>query len=269
MRLNRLSLLGFLSLFALLLAACSSATPTPAPISEPDVEEPEPVEDLAGGEDPFVIVNDQDAGDGTVVIEDVHATEPGWIVIHLNQDGAPGAVIGFAPVEAGENHDVVVEIDLDQAAPGLFAMLHLDAGNLGTYEFPGDDVPVFLGEDIVNVPFTVTGVEMAVVEGDEQMDEVEDGGVMVVDNVFEAKSITVPLGTTITWTASANLPHTVTSDDEFFDSGTMRDGDVFTFTFDETGEFPYYCTFHGGPGGQGMAGTIIVADVGEDEINYK
>ena len=90
------------------------------------------------------------------------------------------------------------------------------------------------------------------------MDEVGDGGVMVVDSTFQEKSITVPLGTTIIWTASANLPHTATSDDNIFDSGTMRDGDVFTFTFEEAGEFPYYCTFHGGPGGQGMAGTIIV-----------
>ncbi len=258
MKFNRYLLLSSLALFTLVAAACSSATPTPAPTSEPVVEEPELVEEPAGDEDPVVIVNDQDASDGTVVIEDVHATEPGWIVIHLNQDGAPGPVIGFAPVEAGENHDVVVEIDLDQADPKLCAMLHLDAGNHGEYEFPGDDVPIFLGEDIVNVPFSVTGVEMAVVEGDEQMDEVGDGGVMVVDSTFQEKSITVPLGTTIIWTASANLPHTATSDDNIFDSGTMRDGDVFTFTFEEAGEFPYYCTFHGGPGGQGMAGTIIV-----------
>jgi plastocyanin len=254
MRLNRLSLFGFLSLFALLLAACSSATPTPAPTSEPDVEAPEPVEEPAGGEDPFVFVNDQDASDGTVVIEDVHATEPGWIVIHINQDGAPGAVIGFAPVEAGENHDVVVEIDLDQAAPGLFAMLHLDGGTHGEYEFPGEDAPVFIEDDIVNVPFSVTGVELA---ADEDTD-IEGEDVLVVDSAFQAKSITVPVGTTLVWTASANLPHTATSDDNIFDSGTLRDGDVFTFTFEEAGEFPYFCTFHGGPGGQGMAGTIIV-----------
>ena len=70
------------------------------------------------------------------------------------------------------------------------------------------------------------------------MDEVGDGGVMVVDSTFQEKSITVPLGTTIIWTASANLPHTATSDDNIFDSGTMRDGDVFTFTFEEAGLGP-------------------------------
>lgn len=254
MKFNRYLLLSSLALFTLLLAACSSATATPAPTAGPMVEQPESVEEPAGGEDPFVIVNDQDASDGTVVIEDIHATNSGWIVIHINQDGAPGAVIGFAPVEAGENHDVLVEIDHDQAAPELFAMLHLDGGTHGEYEFPGDDVPVFVGEEIVNVPFSVTGVELA---ADEDT-TIEGEDVLVVDSAFQAKSITVPVGTTIIWTSSANLPHTATSDGNIFDSGTMRDGDVFTFTFEEAGEFPYYCRFHGGPGGQGMAGTIIV-----------
>ena len=251
MKFNRYLLLSSLALFTLISAACSSATATPAPTAEPVVDEPEVSESS-------VIVEDQDASAGSVIIEDVHAAQAGWIVIHINQDGAPGPIVGFTPVKAGENHDVEVEIDLAQATEDLFAMLHTDAGVLGEYEFPGDDIPVFVGEEIVNEPFTVTGVEMAVAEGDEEKNEVVDEGVMVVDSVFEAESITVPLGTSITWTASANLPHTVTSDDGIFDSGTMRDGDVFTITFTEAGTFAYYCKFHGGPGGQGMAGAIIV-----------
>ena len=35
-------------------------------------------------------------------------------------------------------------------------MLHLDAGTEGEYEFPGDDVPVFVDDVIVNVPFQAT-----------------------------------------------------------------------------------------------------------------
>jgi plastocyanin len=251
MKFNRYLLLSSLALFTLIAAACSSATATPAPTAEPVIDEPEVSESS-------VIVEDQDASAGSVIIEDVHAAQAGWIVIHINQDGAPGPIVGFSPVKDGENHDVEVEIDLAQATEDLFAMLHIDVGVLGEYEFPGDDIPVFVGEEIVNEPFTVTGVEMAVAEGDEEKNEVVDEGVMVVDSAFQAKSITVPLGTTITWTASANLPHTVTSDDGIFDSGTMRDGDVFTFTFTEAGTFAYYCKFHGGPGGQGMAGAIIV-----------
>ena len=40
------------------------------------------------------------------------------------------------------NSNVVVEIDAEAATPILHAMLHVDEGEVGTYEFPGPDVPV-------------------------------------------------------------------------------------------------------------------------------
>ena len=33
-------------------------------------------------------------------------------------------------------------------------------------------------------------------------------------------------------------------------------------TFDAAGTFRYYCDFHGAPGGQGMAGKIVVLEAG-------
>ena len=82
----------------------------------------------------------------------------------------------------------------------------------------------------------------------------------VVDSTYIEKEISVPVGTTITWIADATLPHTVTSDDDLFNSGTMGDGDTFSFTFTEPGTYAYYCRFHGGPGGRGMAGVITVTE---------
>ena len=38
----------------------------------------------------------------------------------------------------------------------------------------------------------------------------------------------------------------------------MSQGDVYSFTFTETGEFPYFCRFHGDAGDVGMIGTILV-----------
>ena len=35
-------------------------------------------------------------------------------------------------------------------------MLHIDAGVIGTYEFPGADVPVTMNGEIVMMPFVVT-----------------------------------------------------------------------------------------------------------------
>lgn len=48
------------------------------------------------------------------------------------------------------------------------------------------------------------------------------------------------------------------STETVFGSLEQYDGDEATLTFDEPGEYVFYCTFHGNPRGGGMAGTLIV-----------
>lgn len=84
--------------------------------------------------------------------------------------------------------------------------------------------------------------------------------VIVIDSSYRLKVITVPVGTTVTWEYDATLPHTVTSDTNVFNSGTMSEGDTFSFTFTEEGVFPYFCRFHGSPGGGGMSGVVNVTE---------
>jgi len=202
---------------------------------------------------PAVTVSDQETS-GQVTIAEVYAADPGWIVIHTDSDGAPGPIVGYAPVQQGENEDVVVDIDLEAATEKLFAMLHLDAGTMGTYEFPGDDVPVKNGDAVVMTPFMITKAGMS-------MDSTEGATtVKIQDSKFIEKELTVKVGTTVTWVMEGNFPHTVTADDGSFDSGQMRNGETFSFTFNEVGVFPYYCSNHGAAGGQGMAGTITVTE---------
>ena len=81
---------------------------------------------------------------------------PGWIVIHKEEGGGPGGVVGYAAVKDGENKDVIVKIDSYTATPKLFAMLHTGAGKVGTYEFPGPDLPVMLNGEMVNPSFMVS-----------------------------------------------------------------------------------------------------------------
>ncbi len=105
---------------------------------------------------PTVEVNDQPIKDGMVTIARVVATEPGWLVIHADKDGKPGPILGKTQVQAGENLNVVVSIDVAKATPRLHAMLHVDRGTMGVFEFPdGPDVPVKVGDKVVNVPFNV------------------------------------------------------------------------------------------------------------------
>jgi plastocyanin len=200
---------------------------------------------------PFVSVSDQVLAESTVTIDKVSAAEAGWIAIHIDASGSPGPVIGFAPVGVGHNQNVAVEIDEAQATPLLYAMLHVDAGVLGEYNFPGDDVPIFdIGGYIVMTQFQLLAEEASA----------GPVTVLVVDVNFREKEVTVPVGTTVTWMYNGNLPHTVTSDDGLFESGTLGSGGSFSYTFEEAGTFAYFCRFHGGPGGSAMAGVIIVEE---------
>ena len=70
---------------------------------------------------------------------------------------------------------------------------------------------------------------------------------------FSPAELTVPVGTTVTWTNSDSTNHTVTSDDAVFESATLAQGDTFEFTFTQAGEFPYHCSLH-----PSMTATIIV-----------
>lgn len=82
--------------------------------------------------------------------------------------------------------------------------------------------------------------------------------VSVQDNTFNPRQATIQSGDTLAWTNDGGVQHTVTADDGSFDSGTLNAGDQFSFTFTGPGTYAYYCQIHGGPGGDGMAGTIVV-----------
>ena len=74
------------------------------------------------------------------------------------------------------------------------------------------------------------------------------------DNFFDPADVTIPTGTTVCWTNNGQVTHTATSDTGAFDSGFMSPGDMFTFTFNNAGSYPYHCVIHGAL----MTGTITV-----------
>jgi len=68
--------------------------------------------------------------------------------------------------------------------------------------------------------------------------------VFIQSNSFSPSSITVTAGTTIKWTNKDGIAHTVTSNTNIFDSGTINSGGTFSFTFASAGTFSYYCKLH-------------------------
>jgi plastocyanin len=75
-------------------------------------------------------------------------------------------------------------------------------------------------------------------------------------NSYSPNPVEVKVGETVTWINDDSGRHTVTSkDDGIFDSGIMRKGQSFSYTFDKAGEYPYYCTLH-----PNMVGTVVVTE---------
>jgi predicted lipoprotein with Yx(FWY)xxD motif/plastocyanin len=82
--------------------------------------------------------------------------------------------------------------------------------------------------------------------------------VSVLDFEFSPKLLTVKAGTTLKWTNQGQTNHNVTSDDGKFPTVALSAGQSATTAFDQAGTYHYFCSLHGGAGGAGMSGTIIV-----------
>ena len=74
---------------------------------------------------------------------------------------------------------------------------------------------------------------------------------------YQPTTVTVPAGTTVVWTNLDEANHTVTADDDSFDSGLLGLNEAFSYTFTTPGEYGYYCIPHGAPG-SGQWGIVVV-----------
>ncbi len=61
---------------------------------------------------------------------------------------------------------------------------------------------------------------------------------------FVADTITVSVGTTVTWTNLDSAAHTVTSETDLFDSGNLARNAAFSYSFTDRGTFSYFCAIH-------------------------
>ena len=71
-------------------------------------------------------------------------------------------MIGQTAVKKGESNNVVIKLGEDVPVGGkLWPMLHIDAGTIGTYEFPGADGPVVVNGNVVMKQISVTAAAAA------------------------------------------------------------------------------------------------------------
>jgi uncharacterized surface protein with fasciclin (FAS1) repeats len=106
---------------------------------------------------PSVNVSDQPIVNATVIVDNATINQTGWADIHADLNGTPGPIIGYSPISEGVNENVTVAIEVEDATPVLYAMLHVDEGEPGVHEFPGPDVPILVNGSPVQQAFNVTG----------------------------------------------------------------------------------------------------------------
>ena len=91
-------------------------------------------------------------------------------------------------------------------------------------------------------------------------------GCEVNDECFIPSNAMVDVGGTVTWSNDDTAAHTVTSGsadgggpDGTFDSSLLMPATTFSYTFEEAGEYPYFCVVH-----PWMAGMVTVSEAGDE-----
>ncbi len=119
---------------------------------------------------------------------------------------------------------------------------------MGRRKVPSWSAPVASGVLILALAiyFAVTGVALASANSARQIASV----VYIVETPitwdYSPQSIVVVMGVnnTVTWISHSTSYDTVTSNAGQFDSGPIRPGGMFSYTFSTAGVYPYHCLFH-------------------------
>lgn len=106
-------------------------------------------------------VADQPGAAKTLAVAKAVAPTDAWIVVHLDDKGAPGQRVGLLHIPAGENVDVSVPLEPLALTGKVFVAVHADAGTPGVFDFDmmnkinSADQPFFVGGAEVATAVTV------------------------------------------------------------------------------------------------------------------
>jgi len=199
-----------------------------------------------------------------VLINSLFLDQPGFVVIHADDDGTFGEVIGNSEVLEGEVTDLLVTVDKDKAGTIVHAMLHYDDDNDGEYGFPDEDAPTSVNEEVVSK-------EISLIEAMEATTTIEETttteGVQVKEFTmvakrwdFEPSTITVNEGDTVRLIInSIDVAHGFAIS-TFGVNERLNAGETVTVEFvaDRKGTFSFFCSVFCGSGHGGMRGSLIV-----------
>jgi len=101
-------------------------------------------------------VADQPGVAGSLKVAKAVAPTGAWIVVHLDDDGAPGQRVGLLHIPAGESTDVDVKLEPLPLTDKVFVAVHADAGTPDVFDFD-----MMNKINSADQPFFVNGEEVA------------------------------------------------------------------------------------------------------------
>jgi plastocyanin len=184
--------------------------------------------------------------------------------VYLVEEGAtaaeePASGAGDDATAAADDGEATAEADAEETATAEETAEADDAeATIEADETPAADETVE-----AEAEETVAAVEVTVAPEDDEEEATEaaaaepageEVAVDIIDFSYDPDAVEIAVGDTITWTNQDGVPHTATaSERDVLQSGAIASGESFSQTFEEAGEYEYFCEFH-----PNMLGTIVV-----------
>lgn len=226
--------------------------------------------DSVGSIDPTQEVEGSITVIDALTIDDLTGDEPYAVNLHESAENAATYIAcGNVAGTLIDEHTLAVPLaeQNDSGHSGFAVLTNIDGGLRVTVYLTHSDADADAGTD--DVTPDADDADDSADDADETEDAADDSddaddaddsasaagdeAIAIQDFAFDPDDLTIPVGTTVTWTNNDGAPHTVTADDGSFDSGNLGQGDTFTFTFEEAGTFTYICKIH-----PSMTATITV-----------
>lgn len=175
-----------------------------------------------------------------------------WAVTPESPSVRPGPATFVIHNRGTMPHGFEIELEGDSSGPGSGDLFKQESELLQ----PGEStrMRVVLGPGVYKIECLVDGHDDMGMEApllirpdaplQEFRPEAAPGAVTIDDFAFAPATIEANAGDEITWTNDDVAPHSVTSTRGTFGSETLDPGDSFSFTFEESGTYPYRCEIH-------------------------
>lgn len=184
--------------------------------------------------------------DGASGLVDVATGLDRPVAMAFGPDG--GLYVGFPAFGATGPTGAIVRLDLNQGQT-----MTMDPALLLTSTCPGAIPTPEASPEVTPDPAAPTPATDPATPSGDGGGSAGAAAVEIANFAFGPDTIQVAAGTTVTWTNNDTAAHTVTADDNSFDSGNLAPGDTFSFTFATAGTIAYHCNYH-----PNMTASVVV-----------